>query len=67
MNLMHKHFGIVDYESIWSQMKAFTTDRNPDTTDEIWYLQHPPVYTQGQAGKAEHILDTKSIPIIQTD
>lgn len=48
-------------------MKAFTDSRDADTTDEIWLLEHPPVYTQGQAGKAEHILDAGNIPVVQVD
>ena len=48
-------------------MKCFTTQRLPDTPDEIWLLEHFPVYTQGQAGKAEHILNPNTIPIVQTD
>ena len=67
MTLIHKHLGLVDYESTWQQMKEFTSERDQSTPDELWYLQHPPVYTQGQAGKPEHVLNPKSIPIIQTD
>lgn len=67
MALIHKHLGLVDYEKTWLEMKDFTSQRNTSTDDQLWYLQHPPVYTQGQAGKAEHILNPKSIPVIQTD
>lgn len=67
MTLIHKHIGLVDYEETWQKMKAFTGQRDQSTADELWYLQHPPVYTQGQAGKPEHILNPKSIPVIQTD
>ena len=48
-------------------MKAFTASRTPDTEDEIWLLQHPPVYTQGLSGKPEHVLDPGDVPIIQID
>ena len=67
MTLIHKHLGLVDYVETWQEMKQFTSHRNDSTNDELWYLQHPPVYTQGQAGKAEHVLNPQSIPIIQTD
>ena len=59
--------GIQDYTTVWNDMKCFTTQRLPDTPDEIWLLEHFPVYTQGQAGKAEHILNPNTIPIVQTD
>jgi lipoyl(octanoyl) transferase len=48
-------------------MRAFTDRRNPDTQDEIWLLQHPPVFTLGQAGRPEHLLDPGGIPIVRTD
>ena len=48
-------------------MQAFTDGRNPDTPDEIWLVEHPPVFTLGQAGRPEHILDAGGIPVIQTD
>lgn len=47
-------------------MREFTAARGPDTPDEIWLVEHEPVYTQGQAGKAEHVLDAHGIPIIET-
>jgi lipoyl(octanoyl) transferase len=59
--------GVQDYQSCWQAMKQFTDSRDVDTPDEIWLLEHPPVFTQGQNGKAEHILQTSHIPIIQTD
>lgn len=61
------HLGIQEYESVWSKMKEFTMNRTKETVDELWLLEHHPVYTQGQAGKAEHILNVNSIPIIQSD
>lgn len=65
--LIVRHLGLVDYANTWQRMRDFTDARDKDTPDELWLLEHPPVYTQGQAGKAEHILDAKDIPIIQTD
>lgn len=55
------------YESTYKAMQNFTIERNPSTLDEIWFLQHYPVYTQGYAGKEEHILAYNEIPIVQTD
>lgn len=48
-------------------MRLFTDSRNENTRDEIWLLQHPPVFTQGLAGKPEHILNPRTIPVVQTD
>lgn len=62
-----KHFGVVDYETTWQAMQAFTAQRAAETNDEIWLLQHPPVYTQGLAGKPEHLLTTPLIPVVKTD
>lgn len=56
-----------DYQTIYDKMRAFTLERDAHTPDEIWLLEHHPVFTQGQAGKAEHILQPSSIPIIQSD
>ena len=58
---------IVEYESTWQAMKQFTVARNFSTRDEIWLLQHPPVYTQGLAGKPEHLLRANNIPVIKID
>ncbi len=62
-----RHFGLIDYQSAWEAMQAFTHHRTSSTVDEIWFLQHPPVFTQGQAGKAEHVLAPGDIPVIQVD
>jgi lipoyl(octanoyl) transferase len=60
--------GTQSYSDVWAEMKRFTTERTPETPDELWLLEHPPVYTQGQAGKPEHILQhAHTIPIIQAD
>lgn len=55
------------YEPIFEQMKSFTIARQENTKDELWLLEHEPVFTQGQAGKPEHILNPGSIPVVQTD
>lgn len=62
-----RHFGIEDYQSVWQQMQDFTNNRKTDTPDELWILQHHPVFTQGQAGKPEHILDAHGIDVVQSD
>ncbi|MGY0399366.1 MAG: lipoyl(octanoyl) transferase LipB [Ostreibacterium sp.] len=67
MSIVIKNLGQTDYASVFSQMKAFTTSRQEITVDELWLTQHHPVFTQGQAGKPEHILSVKDIPIIQSD
>ncbi|CAN7620629.1 lipoyl(octanoyl) transferase LipB [Rhizobacter sp. LjRoot28] len=59
--------GRVDYEPTLAAMRAFTEARTPDTPDEIWLCEHPPVYTQGQAGRPEHLLDAAGIPVVQTN
>ena len=62
-----KFLGLADYESTWQAMKQFTAQRTAETRDEIWLLQHPPTYTQGQAGKPEHLLNARQIPVVQID
>lgn len=62
-----RHLGRADYESTWHNMQAFTASRTPDTTDELWFLEHPPVYTLGRNGKPEHLRDTGDIPVIPVD
>ncbi len=62
-----RSLGLKPYLDIWEDMKRFTTERNENTIDELWLLEHLPVYTQGQAGKAEHIINASSIPIVQSD
>lgn len=65
--LVVRKFSIQDYSVTWQAMKDFTEKRDENTPDEVWLLQHPPVFTQGQAGKAEHILNPGEIPVVQTD
>lgn len=62
-----RRFGLSEYESVWREMQAFTDNRDGDSGDELWVVQHPPVFTQGQAGKAEHLLAPGDIPVIQVD
>jgi len=62
-----RFLGLRDYSEYWQKMKTFTDSRSRETCDEIWLLEHPPVYTQGLNGKPEHILDPGSIPVIRSD
>ena len=62
-----RRFGIAEYEPVWRAMQAFTDSRDENSGDELWLVQHPPVFTQGQAGKAEHVLAPGDIPVIQVD
>ena len=59
--------GLVEYEPTWQAMRDFTTARAADTADEIWLLQHPPVFTLGMAGKREHLLADIGIPVVAID
>ncbi len=59
--------GLQPYEPTWQAMQALTASRDEQTPDEIWLLQHEPVFTQGQAGKAEHLLNPGDIPVVQVD
>ncbi len=60
-------FGRRAYEPVFDAMKAFTEQRDTDTRDECWLLEHEPVFTQGQAGRAEHLLWPGEIPVVQVD
>ena len=65
---MHiEDLGLRPYQEIWDAMRACTAARDADSADQIWLVQHPPVYTQGQAGKPEHLLAPGDIPVIQID
>ena len=66
-NLLLRRLGRVDYEPTWEAMKSFTAARSEDTPDELWLVEHPPVYTLGQAGKPEHLLRDIGIPVIKID
>ncbi|MFL0798064.1 MAG: lipoyl(octanoyl) transferase LipB [Cellvibrionaceae bacterium] len=68
--LLIRNFGRANYEPVWQAMQAFTDNRDKDdveTPDELWIVEHNPVFTQGQAGKAEHLLNTGDIPVVQVD
>jgi lipoyl(octanoyl) transferase len=65
--LLVRQLGLRDYQDTWEQMQRFTNERSADTTDELWLLEHPPVFTLGQAGKHEHLLNPGDIPIVQAD
>ena len=62
-----KDLGRTDYETVFAAMRAFTDARDDTTPDELWLTEHHPVFTQGQAGKAEHLLAPGDIPVVQTD
>lgn len=62
-----RQLGLADYDPVWRAMQDFTDRRDDHTPDELWLVQHPPVFTQGQAGKAEHVLAPGDIPVIQVD
>ena len=62
-----RRLGLMDYELVWRAMQRFTDQRDADTPDELWLVEHPPVFTQGQAGRAEHLLAPGDIPVIQVD
>lgn len=66
-HLILRKLGLQSYEPVWKEMQAFTDGRDESTPDEIWSLQHQPVFTQGQAGKEEHLLMTGDIPVVQVD
>lgn len=67
MALIIRRLGLQGYQKTWQTMRDFTEKRTDETADEFWLLEHPPVYTQGLSGKAEHLLDPGNIPIVQTD
>ncbi len=62
-----RELGLMAYEPVWHAMQRFTDQRTPATGDEVWLVQHPSVFTQGQAGKAEHLLVPGDIPVVQVD
>lgn len=62
-----KDLGMTDYEPVFLAMQNFTAERDEHTLDEIWLTEHLPVFTQGQAGKVEHVLAPGDIPVVQTD
>lgn len=62
-----KHLGLRDYVDVWKEMQSFTAGRDEGTPDELWLLEHPPVFTLGMAGKEEHLLDPGPIPLVRCD
>ena len=62
-----RHLGLRSYEPVYQAMSAFTDAREPGAGDEIWVLEHEPVYTLGLGGKLEHVLDPGDIPVVRTD
>jgi len=65
--LLVRRLGLMEYQPVWRAMQAFTDRRDAGTPDELWLVEHPPVFTQGQAGRAEHLLAPGDIPVIQVD
>lgn len=65
--LLVKRLGRVDYAATFAAMQTFTAQRTSDTADEIWLCEHPPVFTQGMSGKAEHLLADVGIPVVKID
>jgi lipoyl(octanoyl) transferase len=62
-----RHLGRADYARTWHAMREFNAQRTPDTDDELWLVEHPAVFTLGQAGRRAHLLATTSIPVVATD
>ena len=67
MPLIVRELGLQPYQQVWQDMQLFTDRRSETTADELWLLQHPPVYTLGKNGKPEHILNARDIPVIKSD
>ena len=65
--LVIRRLGLVEYEPTWRAMQRFTAERDAATADEIWLLQHPPVFTLGLAGKPEHLLRDIGVPLVKVD
>lgn len=67
MLIQQKNLGLQEYSHVFKNMVDFTANRTIDTSDEIWFVEHPAVFTQGKHGKPEHILNLHDIPIVETD
>ena len=67
MSFIVRELGLQPYEQVWKDMQLFTDRRTDSTEDELWLLQHQPVYTLGKNGKAEHILNSEDVPVINSD
>lgn len=66
-SLIVRQLNQLDYTQVWQAMKDFTDSRNDTSADELWLVEHPAVFTQGQAGKAEHLLNPGNIPVVKAD
>lgn len=66
-SVLVRDLGRQSYAPVWHAMQAFTDARGPDADDELWLVEHDPVFTQGQAGKAEHVLAPGNIPVVPVD
>lgn len=66
-SLIIRQLASMDYTTVWQAMQKFTDDRNDDTQDELWLVEHPAVFTQGQAGKDEHLLMPGDIEVVKVD
>jgi lipoyl(octanoyl) transferase len=62
-----RHLGLVDYEATWRSMQKFTDQRDAGSDDEVWFLEHPPVFTLGLNGRREHVLAPGDIPVLHVD
>lgn len=62
-----RELGLRDYLPVWQEMQAFTEQRDANTTDQLWLVEHPPIFTLGLNGKAEHVLNAGDIPVVQCD
>lgn len=67
LSVIVRDLGRTDYQTVFDAMKDFTADRGAGTADEIWFTEHDPVFTQGQAGKVEHLLAPGNIAVVQSD
>lgn len=65
--LVIRDLALQDYQQVWHAMQQFTDERNENTADQLWLLEHQPVFTQGQAGKEEHLLFPGDIPVVKVD
>ena len=67
MDILTRQLGLAEYQPVLDAMRELTDTRDSQTPDQLWLLQHPRVFTQGQAGKAEHVLAPGDIPVMQVD
>ncbi|TKB43451.1 lipoyl(octanoyl) transferase LipB [Thalassotalea mangrovi] len=65
--LVIRQLNTLDYEAVWRAMQEYTDNRDENSQDELWLVEHPPVFTQGQAGKDEHLLMPGDIPVVKVD